>query len=109
MVRSFEWDFRSNREILDIQSTWQAMGPYEWHASDNDSYGVYIVAREASINLRIKVSGDKPDYTLEMDFNVAPDRMEHTRDEVVKNVFGSLLPAADATDVRPSGKPISGP
>ena len=109
MLRSFEWDFRSNREILNIQSAWQSMGPYEWHAFDNDTYGVYIVAREPSIGLRIKVSGDKPDYSLEMHFDVPPDRMEQTRDLVLKNVFGALLPAADATDVRPSGKPTSSP
>jgi hypothetical protein len=109
MFRSFDWDFRSNREILDIQSTWQALGPYEWRASDNDTYGVYIVAREASTNLRIKVSGQRPDYTLEIHFDVPPDRMEQTRDEVVKNVFVSLLPAANATNVRPSGKPMADP
>ncbi len=109
MLHSFDWDFRSNREIRDILSTWQASGPYEWQAFDNDTYGIYIVAREPRSNLRIKVSGDKPDYTLEIHFDVPADRVEQTRDDIFRNVFGSLLAAADATDLRPSGKPTSGP
>lgn len=109
MVRSFEWDFRSNREILDIQSLWQAMGPYEWRAFDNDTYGVYIVARDPQTNLRIKLTGDGPDYSLEMDFDVEPERMDETRDLLFENVFAKLLPAAGATGVRLPGKPISGP
>lgn len=109
MFRSFEWDFRSSREILDIQSLWQALGLYEWRAFDNDSYGIYIVARDPQIHLRIKITGERPDYTLEMHFDVAPEQVDETRDLLFENVFTKLLPAAGATDVRPPGKPISGP
>jgi hypothetical protein len=109
VVRSFEWDFRSNRGILDIQSVWEAMGPYEWHTSDHDVYGVYIVARDPRTNLSIKITGEQPDYSLEMHFDVEPDRAQETLDLLLKDVFTKLLPAADATDLRPSGKPISSP
>lgn len=109
MLRSFEWDFRSNRKLLDILSVWQSMGPFEWRASDNDVYGRYIVARDPTTNMRIKIVGAGPDYTLDMHFDVEPERMEETRDRLVKDVFVRFLPAADATDVRPSGKPMSTP
>jgi len=56
MLRSFDWDFRSDREILDIQSLWQAIGVYKWHAFDDDTGGIYIVARDPQTNLRIKMS-----------------------------------------------------
>jgi hypothetical protein len=109
MLRSFDWDFRSSHEILDIQSRWQAMGQYEWRAFDNDVYGVYIVARDPKIDLRIKITGDRPDYSLEMHFDVEAERMAETADLLFKTVFTKLLPAADATDVRPYGTPISDP
>ena len=72
-------------------------------------HGVYIVARDPQTNLRIKITGDRPDYSLEMDFDVEPQRMDETRDLLFENVFTKLLPAAGATDLRPAGKPISGP
>lgn len=109
MLRSFDWAFRSDRKILEIQSLWQAIGPYGWRAFDNDTDGIYIVARDAATNLRIKISGEAPDYCLEMHFDVAPERMDEVRDLLFRNVFGRLLLAAGATDVRLSGKPASSP
>lgn len=103
MVRSFEYEFRSDRDILDIQELWQSLGPYKWGASDNDQYGIYIVARDPTTRLRIKVSGDKPDYTLETDFDVPPNQVEQMKQALFKEIFEKLLPAAGATHVRDSG------
>jgi hypothetical protein len=98
--KSFTYDFRSQREILEIQSAWLKMGPYQWRAFENDQYGTYIVAREPRGKLKIRVLGTAPDYSLEIDFDVGPGLVEETRARIFKAIFDSLLPAVDATDLR---------
>jgi len=44
-------EFQREREILDIQTAWQSLGPYEWRALDKEEYGVKIVARGAGTEL----------------------------------------------------------
>lgn len=106
MVRSFEYEFGSPRDILDIQSVWQSLGGYDWRAFDNDHYGIYIVARKPETNLRIKVSGEKRDYTLETDFNVDPGLLDETMKKLFQDIFETLLPAVEAVNVRDVDAPF---
>jgi hypothetical protein len=106
MVRSFEFEFQSPRDIIDIQSAWQSLGDYDWRAFDNEQYGVYIVARQPQKNLRLRLLGAKPDYTLEVDFNVEANLSEETMRKLLRDIFGSLLPAIDAINVRDIDTPF---
>ncbi|HET9637034.1 MAG TPA: hypothetical protein VFP26_13990 [Gemmatimonadaceae bacterium] len=109
MLRSFEYEFRSARDILDIQSVWQALGGYEWRAFDNDQTGIYIVAREAEQNLRLKLSGEKPDYTLEVHFDVEAKLADTMMEKLLREIFQTLLPAIDAVNVREPDVPFLSP
>jgi hypothetical protein len=61
---------------------------------------MYIVAREYDINLRIRVLGYAPEYSLEFDFDVEPKIIDEVQSEVFVNLFEKLLPGVGATDVR---------
>ena|SRR5207248_96602 len=100
MYRGFTFDFRCERKILDLQSVWLTLGPYQWQAFENEQYGTYIVARIPEANLRIRVLGETPNYSLEMDFDVQPDLVAQTKSQLFSNVFKALLPAVGATDIR---------
>jgi hypothetical protein len=79
------------------------MGPYAWQAFDSDhigGYGIYIVAREYETHLRIRVLGETPDYSLEMDFDVERSLVRQTKSQLFANMFERLLPAVGATDIR---------
>ena len=104
MYRSWTYDFRCERNIFDLQSAWLALGPYEWKAFDNDQYGSYIVARESETSLKIRVIGEMPDYSLEIDFDVEPDRLEQTQSEIFATIIEKLLPAVGATDIRDTSR-----
>lgn len=106
MVRSFEYEFQSPRDIIDIQSVWQSLGGYDWLPFDNEQYGVYIVARQPEKNLRLRLLGAKPDYSLEVDFNVEARLSEETMRKLLRDIFGSLLPAIDAVNVRDIDTPF---
>src|SRR5690348_7861180 len=93
VFRSFTYDFRCEREILDLRSAWLEIGPYKWQAFDNDQYGTYIVARESERQLKIRVLGQAPNYSLEIDFDVEPTLIDQTKSEIFEVIFGGLLPA----------------
>src|SRR5205823_14810073 len=94
------YDFRCESAILDIQSAWNAAGPYQWNAFDNEQYGVYMVTRVLEINLRIRVLGEAPNYSLEMDCDVPPKELEQTKSNLLSTMFDRLLPSIGATAIR---------
>lgn len=99
MHRGHTFDFRCKRKILELQSVWSALGPYRWHAFENEQYGPYIVAREPETNLKIRVLGEAPQYSLEMDFDVERRLIRQTKEQLFANVFERLMPAVGATDI----------
>lgn len=100
MYRGYTFDFRCERKILDVQAVWLSLGPYRWQAFESEQYGTYIVAREDEANLRIRVLGQRPNYSLEIDFNVERHLIRKTKSQLFPTVFERLLPAVGASDVR---------
>ena len=100
MFDSYTFEFRCEREIFDIQATWRSNGPYAWQAFDSEQYGAYIVARAPELNLRVRVLGKAPNYSLEMDFDVERKRMKQTKAQLFSTMFEKLLPAVGATHIR---------
>jgi hypothetical protein len=83
-----------------MKTAWLEIAPYQWQAFDNEQYGIYIVAREPERELKIRVLGQAPNYSLEINFDVEPQLIEQAKSEIFKIVFGGLLPAVGATDIR---------
>jgi hypothetical protein len=98
------YEFQCDRRIPDIQAAWNALGPYTWKAFDNDQYGVYIVTREPEKNLRIRVLGERPNYSLEMDCNVPMDQIEVVMAALLSTMLDRLLPSVRATAVRDTSR-----
>jgi hypothetical protein len=98
--RGYTFDFRCERKIVDLQSAWSTLGPYRWQAFENDEYGAYIVAREPETNLKIRVLGEAPQYSLEMDFDVHRNLIRQTKSRLFADIFERLLPAVGATAIR---------
>jgi hypothetical protein len=94
------FDFRCDHEIFEIQSAWNAAGPYRWDAFDNEQYGVYIVTRAPEIHLKIRVLGQPPNFSLEIDCDVPPEIAETTKATLLSTMFNKLLPAIKATAIR---------
>ena len=84
------------RSILEIQNAWNAAGPYRWRAFDNEQYGPYIVAREPSENLKIRLLGERPNYSLEIDADVPAKRLDAARALVFSTMLDRLLPLIGA-------------
>src|SRR5207237_4325310 len=93
------FDFHCDRKILNIQSDWNAAGPYKWSAFDNEQYGVYIVTRQPDINLKVRVLGEQPNYSLEIDSDVPSQSAECTKASLLSTIFDQLLPAIGATGI----------
>lgn len=104
MYRGYTFDFRCERKILEVQAVWLTLGPYPWQAFENEQYGTYIVARVPETNLRIRVLGEVPNYSLEIDFDVEPDLVARTKLQLFSTVFKTLLPAVGATDIRDTSR-----
>jgi len=102
------FDFKCDRKILEIQSQWNAAGPYAWSAFDNDQYGAYIVTRKPDINLRIKLFGEQPNYSLEIDCDVPAETIGSTKAGLLSIVFDQLLPAIEASAIRDTSRETSG-
>lgn len=91
------YDFRCDKQLLDIQSAWNHSGPYEWRAFDNHQHGVNIVAREPKKNLRIRVLGEPPNYSLEMGGKVPAGELQPVKLMLLPTMFDRLLPSIGAT------------
>src|SRR5436305_5502487 len=98
------FEFHCNRKILDIQSAWNATGPYAWSAFDNEQCGVYIVTRQPDIQLKIRVLGEQPNYSLEIDGNVSPKIAEITKASLLSTIFDQLFPVVGATAVHDTSR-----
>jgi len=101
------YDFQCDHQISDIQAAWNALGPYTWKAFDNDQCGVYIVTREPKKNLRIRVLGERPNYSLEMDCDVPTEQIEAVRAALLSTMLDRLLPSVRATAVRDTSRETS--
>lgn len=92
------YEFVCEKPIEEIQAAWNAAGPYRWNAFDNEQYGIYIVAREPEMNLKIRLLGETPNYSLELDGRAdAPEKM---RAVVFSTMFDRLLPMVGAKSIR---------
>ena len=98
------YNFQCEYHTPDIQAAWNALGPYAWNAFDNDQYGVYIVTREPEKNLRIRVLGERPNYSLEIDCDVPMDQIEVVRAALLSTMLDRLLPSVRATAVRDTSR-----
>jgi hypothetical protein len=87
------FEFQCDRKILDIQSVWNAEGPYEWNAFDSEQYGVYLVTRQQDIHLKIRVLGEQTNYSLEIGYDVPAESAETTKVPLLSTIFDRLLPA----------------
>ena len=67
---------------------------------DCDETGVYIIARDSGCNGRLRVDGEAPNYSLEIDFDVEPGLVEQTKSALFATVFDRLLPAVGAMNLR---------
>jgi len=101
------YDFQCDHRILDIQAAWNALGPFTWNAFENEQYGAYIVAREPEKNLRIRVLGQAPSYSLQMDCDVPMDQIENVKPVLLSTMFDRLLPSVRATAVRDTSRETS--
>lgn len=93
-------EFRSPRKLEEVLSVWSGVGPLAWQAFENEDRGAYLVARDPALNLRIRLYGDAPQYSLEMDADVPPSQHEAVSQKLLSTVLGVLLPAIAATDIR---------
>jgi hypothetical protein len=105
---SYTYDFRCERGILDIQSAWLSLGPYEWRAFENEQYGSYIVARVPELNLKTRVLGEAPNYSLEMYFDVEPNLIKQTKSQLFSTMFEKRRPWELRTSVTPVGRQRAG-
>jgi hypothetical protein len=94
------YDFVCDKPIEEIQAAWNAAGPYRWKAFDNDQYRIYIVAYESETNLKIKVLGETPNYSLEWSGRVAAAEHERSSTVVFSAILERLLPMVGATSIR---------
>jgi len=106
VVRNFGYQFRSPCDLLNIQSVWQALGGYDWRLLDSADYGVHLVGRDSKKNLRIRVLGEKSDYTLEAEVDVDNQQVDETMKQLFQDVFEKLLPSVDAVSDRDSDIPF---
>jgi hypothetical protein len=98
------FDFHCDRKILDIQSAWNAKGPYAWSAFENEHYGVYMVTRQPDIQLKIRVLGEQPNYSLEIHCEVPSKTAETTKATLLSTIFDQLFPIVEATAVRDTSR-----
>jgi hypothetical protein len=98
------FEFHCDRKLLDIQTAWNAAGPYAWSAFENEQYGAYIVTRQPDINLKIRVLGEQPNYTLEIDCDVPSETAEAATSALLSIIFGQLFPSVGATVIRDTSR-----
>lgn len=101
-------DFRSPRRLQQILSEWNTVSPLTWQAFENEQRGPYLVARDAALNLRIRLYGEAGQYSLELDANVPESEFETVRQRLLTTLLDILLPAISATDITDTSEETSG-